>query len=195
MFFLAGPNGEMPDHIRAELERRADESKLLVKQFEEFLAGMTHDERDMLHSIFMQFSTDKKLPAYYAGILIGYQHRNDGSCLGCGNVHDDAQDAVDKILGAAPTVQQKPVQLVDIEALRAQVEKDEERPVWHTSEDEYDRLAELYRVNPLEIDAERPMKEMRVLCKGCGIVYPNLGDRMVKKPEECSGCFIKAAQG
>lgn len=32
-------------------------------------------------------------------------------------------------------------------------------------------------------------------CKGCGTIYPNLADRMIKKPGDCDGCIHKAKFG
>ncbi len=34
-----------------------------------------------------------------------------------------------------------------------------------------------------------------VLCTDCGLEYPSLEDRMVKQPDDCHGCFMKAKWG
>lgn len=30
---------------------------------------------------------------------------------------------------------------------------------------------------------------------GCGIIYVSIEDRMLKGPEDCHGCFVRAGQG
>lgn len=35
----------------------------------------------------------------------------------------------------------------------------------------------------------------KVKCRGCGLEYPSLRDRMMKRPDGCGGCHIKSAHG
>lgn len=49
-------------------------------------------------------------------------------------------------------------------------------------------IMEKYNVTP---DVSFP----KVQCMGCGLMYPNLRDRMLKGPDDCHGCFMKASQG
>jgi hypothetical protein len=34
-----------------------------------------------------------------------------------------------------------------------------------------------------------------LVCTNCGLEYPSLKDRMLKGPDDCHGCHLKAAQG
>lgn len=63
----------------------------------------------------------------------------------------------------------------------------------------YRVIMETYHVEPVDVSAG-PTGQMR--CTGviagqaaCGLVYPNLTDRMVKRPGDCHGCLEKSAHG
>lgn len=38
-------------------------------------------------------------------------------------------------------------------------------------------------------------KDSKLYCRDCGMEYQSVKDRMVKSPDDCPGCFIKAAHG
>lgn len=46
-----------------------------------------------------------------------------------------------------------------------------------------------YNVEPAADDPEG------VVCKGCGLFYKSLVDRMIKGPDNCHGCIEKAKWG
>lgn len=67
--------------------------------------------------------------------------------------------------------------------------------------------AELTKASVTEVTGPSAMEMMKkynltfgkqfpeVKCKGCGLTYPNLRDRMLKEPDDCHGCHMKSAQG
>lgn len=188
--------GEMPQELKDQIDRKTAEGKLMTRQFEDLLSRLTHDDMDVLNALFIQFARESDQALYFAGIVMGYQHKYDGSCLGCGHIHDDVGDALHGILEKdGPKLP-----LVDKEAIAAEVahrrgETIIEEMVMLFSEEQYDKLCDEYRVNPLELDKDKAFQDMRVMCQGCGMVYVTLQDRMLKDPASCSGCHIKAAQG
>lgn len=61
-------------------------------------------------------------------------------------------------------------------------------------------LMELYHLDDLRIEGTDEL--VGFACTGingmsgpCGVTYPSIADRMLKGPEECSGCFIKMGHG
>lgn len=56
--------------------------------------------------------------------------------------------------------------------------------------DKPEKMDKLFEEYNLQIDPEG-----RIKCKGCGMRYSSLSDRMRRKPDECNGCIEKAKWG
>jgi hypothetical protein len=56
-----------------------------------------------------------------------------------------------------------------------------------------DALMDEYNLIPFESPA--PDNFITVKCKLCGMQYPNLRDRMLRTPDDCSGCRQKSRHG
>lgn len=197
-FFFPMPpgfGGEVPQEAKDAMDRRAAEEKLRTRQLEDFLSRMTHDDIELLGGLFIQSARDSEQAMYLAGMLVGYQHKRDGSCLGCGKIHDDLGDAIHSILDKGKPIPQDQINKIDWDGSDKDGEVHVDEMVLLFTEKQYDKLCAEYRVNPIELDKDKPFHEMRVLCSGCGMQYPHLQDRMIKPPEECSGCMVKAAHG
>jgi hypothetical protein len=64
-----------------------------------------------------------------------------------------------------------------------------------TPSDEQERLIKEYNLDDAyEVNTDPP-KFLGFICRGCGIVYVSLEDRMLRRPDECHGCFLKAKFG
>ncbi len=104
--------------------------------------------------------------AYLQGLASGALYYKHNVCSGCGRDHD--KEAEEELTPPIDKVK---------ESLQRMNMK---------SSDEID-AAHKYNVSFIEGD--------KVRCNGCMIEYPSLSDRMLKAPDNCSGCHQKSAWG
>lgn len=60
---------------------------------------------------------------------------------------------------------------------------------------EIERLSNEAEPNPAMVAYNMTIKDGALACAGCGQVYPSLEDRMLRNPDDCSGCKQKSAWG
>lgn len=148
----------------------------------------------VLRDIMQRASQEDLYAAYMEGIFSASLHiKYPEHCPGCGGNHLDHAESLgiasspvkegsaEERLGKVPY--QQPALFED-----DNVATEEESPLQILQ----DQLTE-YGVTPIDTESMTGP----VTCDGCGIVYPNLEDRMLRDPgvKGCSGCQQKAKFG
>lgn len=130
-----------------------------------------------LYNLFVMIEHNSDLLHYFQGICIARQRTLESVCLACGKDH--MAELLDPADAPAPV----------------------EHPADATlhKQDELDRRvaqAIEYHVKPVdEWWGKFVCTGIEGTNEGCGLVYETLEDRIVKEPEDCHGCFIKASHG
>jgi len=131
-------------------------------------------------------------PAYgwqFIGTIEGELHHRFGRCYVCGNDHEAEKDNAVEATAAEMTADGTPIPGTP----------------FHTGDaSAFDNLAQELIGRPwpqyLELCANYNVRsnvdqDGKVICKTCNMPYPNLDDRMLKEPDDCSGCHQWHATG
>lgn len=117
---------------------------------------------------------------YWEGLISFKVAERAKTCLACGLNHDEQAAAMIEAERAAMAAEQP---VASVEAVNLM---------------QHQALMAEFHVAPVLDD--QPYG--KVYCTGifpderpCGMTHPDLADRMVKRPDECSGCFARAGQG
>jgi hypothetical protein len=124
-------------------------------------------------------SNPKAVVAYYQGLASAYLRWRFGICPACSKKHDDE---LHKIIDA----EKEGDAVHDVDG---QTETDEEEILENMR---------IWNVDFLDGAEDRPMHLRPVYClANCGAQFPNIGDRMLRKPgnEGCPGCIQKMKTG
>lgn len=174
---------EMPEEMREEMRKRMEEHQLQVEDyyhsvqhlFDELNKDQLHTLRWILHNV----SADEtgKLASYYEGQVANMLQVKYSVCPGCGKDHTEElleqQAAPDQ-----PT--EKPAEVVPQHTGPSLTDEDKAKMEEYNLDDAYEAGSERF---------------IGFICKGCGLLYPSIDDRMLKAPDECHGCQQKAMWG
>lgn len=136
-----------------------------------------------------QFTTeaDSRLTSYYEGVVAAtLAHRFD-VCGGCGINHSDevldetAPDEPDEDLAEVPM---KAADLFGISMVEGGL-----------SELSVEQFKQMEEYNLDDVRDETTLKLLGFICKGCGLRYVSIEDRMLRAPDACHGCYLKSAHG
>lgn len=203
MFFPFGP---IPEEVKRQMEEAHDrqraETEAWHNEQNDFFDGMSKDQLVTLNRILRNMGEDLsgRTAAFYEGIvqsLLTFKHK---VCPSCGIDHaEEFTSGLGTILGdmIRPLIPKvgEPLnlppgheQLTFDDAL-----KDADMSVEETVDlaEELHRKQQMERYN-VEPDAENPPF---LKCRGCGLTYVSLEDRMVKAANDCHGCAHKSKWG
>lgn len=135
-----------------------------------FIRGLNEEQMKQLRMIFVRLSHEPELAPYYIGILSTELDHQYGVCLGCGRKHGE-----------------------EIEELLSDLTMNDSAQSWSN----FVRTMPDETVNQLNEYHLTLVKQSwpKVVCTGCGMGYESLKDRMLRGPDECSGCHQKAKFG
>lgn len=173
MFFI--PPEDMPEEIREMFEHQQLANTSQAHEIANFVEGLKEDQLVTMRTMFAM--TGGNYAAFVNGIITKTLDVNFGVCMACSKKHGD--ELAEMANGGTVTPPAEPV---------------EEFPV--PTDVDTAPLRELrlkamgdYNVEPAADDPEG------VVCKGCGLFYKSLVDRMIKGPDNCHGCIEKAKWG
>lgn len=129
----------------------------------------------------------------FAGMMIGQLgkvlERNHNICAGCGVNHEEELQQMN----------------IPKEPLVVEPEETQEVIVENPNEFTDEQRANMAKYHLDDAWREDPDRARLIgfICTGidggprggCGMIYPSIEDRMLRNPEECTGCFTKAAHG
>ena len=175
-FFAAVP---IPAEMQAAIQAQHDHAQMHHNSTLHSLYGMFEDIKiehlEQIKLIFHNLGDSPQALGYWEGVISSVIARRKDICIACGVNHEaQLQDMI--------AAQQAQPAATDEQVAAAQ------------------RHAQMIEYHVLPVLDGRP--DGTVYCTGifpdnvpCGMTYPNLADRMVKRPDECSGCFTRAGQG
>ena len=194
----------IPEEMAAHMERhdmaldshRHDISRLFQELDKEHLLT--------LRLMFHEFTDDPegRLSAYYEGILCAtFAHRFD-VCPGCGKNHEEELMGKQQEEDASLSEEQKEAHRTVIhEANLAAIEK-AEKNLFDLSHSEGglndltpEQLKQMEEYNLDDLRDDETFKLVGFICKGCGLRYESIKDRMLRPVDWCHGCHLKAAHG
>lgn len=196
--FLGGLfGGEPPPEMLAVMRARREAHFMHLEDTRNKMEGLFEDLpveqlailRELLYEIASAGPTAQAIAEYWMGWASAGLKFKHGVCSGCGLNHED--DALkDLVKEAAPAGD---------EAVVIQPVVDLANKFRDMTEEELQLMRE-YHLDDARVEGTNEL--VGFICTGivgcpggCGIVYPSIEDRMLRGPEDCHGCFNKAAHG
>lgn len=208
--FFGGPSQE-----QLRMQQEADRIAI-----ENFLDGLSAEDMALLRNIFGSMRCDERgwIAAYYEGVLGTMLKMKFGVCAHCGVDHDaedlaahasadsdaaessDSSDASDETILAEQSDNGTPSLFEEPDAFSSAPLPD----VYVDTNRELIGQKGLLPVGIIEKMSEYNLDDLRdqdtgqilgFICLNCGMKYGSLDDRMLKAPDDCSGCHQKAAWG
>lgn len=188
---------QMSEQQREEMQRQADTHSMAMNDFhhafqrlfEEASLEHLNTYKQMLN--FIVHSNGSVLAAQWLGMVQHALKSRFNICITCGVNHDE------EIL-PQPT---QPTPTGDLVVPW----DNESSNLSESEEDEIElgtdkAIMEVYHLDDLRQEGTGEL--LGFACTGiegmkgpCGVVYKSIEDRMLKGPEECSGCFVRMGQG
>lgn len=174
--------GEVPEEIRAAINQQIDHQNMVVQSsmhdIQTLFEELSAQQLETLVHIFKYLGAAPQMTGYMDGLATGILHAKHGLCIVCHRNHaDDLNELQGDKKEPEPELEPEP-SMTPLEKANAILGRGEEEI----------KLAFEYNVSFVS-------GTDKVRCNGCMIEYPNLADRMVRKPDNCSGCHQKAAWG
>lgn len=196
-----------------EMQRQQTEHEMRLTEFRHSFQRMFEEmDENQLSTIQTMFhiladGTDSRLASYWEGIIAWERKKRFNICSTCGVDHDkeilspDTGDhAADPTEPTRPVMESTPAaagfQVLDDGTLVIPPEIRETMNQYHLDDTYTDRG-----------ESSDPNHQQYIFLgfkctgiqggpkDGCGVVYPTIQDRMIKGPEECSGCFQRTMHG
>lgn len=161
-------------------------------QVQRFIHGLDEEQLESLQYMLFSFGdadSGVQIASYYQGITAQIMHFKFGHCE-CGQKHEQVEDFLRNEAASAGNLVEMgmtvdpPVAAPDgQEYSPADLEAD-------LQAEREDRIELLRTYNMREGDVA-PV----VICNGCNTSYVSLMDRMLKQPDDCHHCHLKAKNG
>jgi hypothetical protein len=186
--------GEMPEELRQMIDRQHLEAQVTRNEVDRFMDELPLDDLVTLRVIIRHVATDPSNYGFFDGIIYT-RLRKEGRCTTCGGPdHDhEALESLNSDEGNTGEIYK------DVPGLTAAAEKLKDLPTVDAIMAESGLSVEDYtHMTEYDLDDLRDSETGELLgfvCTRCGMVYPSIADRMLRRPDECSGCFRKAGHG
>lgn len=167
--FIGG--GDIPDEVREELERRQMEALDEQNQMWDFLLTLPPEQLMLIQNLCVSAIHDKTYVHRLLGIITGiFRLQHGDRCGGCGKNHDAdiLDEAANELQAEGNDTKQADLQEASLK-------------------DAHDAAMFAYNLEGAQNNMVR--------CKGCGLIYPSLEDRMMRGVNDCHGCHIRSAHG
>lgn len=191
----------MTDEMISHMDHEQMKKESLLHDIQRLFIELDADQLNTLRSLlrYMSEDTSARLASYYEGVASQTLVLKFGVCGGCGRVHDEIlppEEEAASIIEELNRIKKKEAE----ESLGDQAEAtepetaDEIRAGWSNELTDADRLNMIqYNLDDLrDIDTN---ELLGFICKGCGLKYQSIQDRMLRAPDACHGCFLKSAHG
>jgi hypothetical protein len=162
-------------HMQMETQRIMNES--VSHDLHYWLGQLDNEGLDKVATVLHAGMNYPAWGTQFLGLIQGERLHRFGVCPVCAKVHERPP-------AEGTVIPDTPFKMGDAEAIGDLVKNLPDRPF-----QEYLRLCGEYNVTSnVEQDGQ-------VFCKKCNMRYPNLDDRMLNSPGECSGCFQFDSKG
>lgn len=165
--------GEMPEELKQAILQAVDQQNMILTSshhdIQRLFSELSVEHLQMMVGIFRHLALENsgRSSGYLEGLASGALAYKHNICSGCGRDHDaEAEETL-----APKTKVEDALERINI-----------------TSDEDIDN-AHKYNVSLVSGGGGK------VRCNGCLIEYPSLSDRMLKAPDNCSGCHQKSAWG
>lgn len=190
-----------PDDLPPEVKAQMDQAEMAADSYRHdatrFLTELSEDQlvtfRNMMHNLV--FEESGKLAAYYEGMAGAFANLRFNICPSCGVNHDkeaagfhseDQSNLARETIGEYQDAASK--QTDNAQSMLPSFDLSEE---------------DLQHMKKYHLDDVRDADNHQIIafrCTGvnnipCGMTYPSIEDRMLREPDECSGCQTKAMWG
>lgn len=206
----------IPEEMRAQMEEHHNRTMMEMADARHQIAALFNEmSKEHLFALRMVLSglanaetksEAKQLASYYEGIAAAKLEHRFGVCPGCGLSHEE------ELFGSEKTAEADGVEKEGIEVLADGVmrqsllmEGEAVQPSLFVDPDPREAPAELQpgdleRMEEYNLDDVRDEDTLKLLgfiCKGCGLRYQSIEDRMRREAgaEGCNGCIQKAKWG
>lgn len=157
-----------PEDMNEHMQRAVAESHASQTRIWNLFSDITPDHLATLIELLGHFGRNPALVPYHEGLAAAIMKEKHHRCT-CGEDHD----------------------FEALETERLKLEEERKNPPVTVDG------ASLVDMDALAMATYRLIKDVTgaIKCKDCGMEYQSLDDRMVKRPDDCSGCKQKAAWG
>lgn len=188
MEFFGIPVGD-PEQIRAAQERQEMQADAIRHDIDNLLESLTLEEVTTLRYIIRQMTHNEHYGPYLDGTLGAMLKYKFGVC-GCGHNHE-----ADLLAMHDTPVVPSPEQ-VEAYGSDAQAVAEHGEPFEPVNQAEFDAKLEEYNLrHPEPGEVTAGPGEYPFVCKGCGMLYQSIEDRMLRAADDCAGCVHKAKWG
>lgn len=172
-----GPFFPSPEEAQAHFDKQIAAQHAAQQATWNLFTEITPDHLATLIELLSQSARDSHLTAYYHGLSVAVMKEKHKRCV-CGEDHD--------------------FEALEAERLKLETERlaEAERLAAEKTFSPLNR--ELVDKDALAMDLYHLVKDNDTgafKCTVCGMGYPSLDDRMLRRPDDCSGCKQKAAWG
>jgi hypothetical protein len=183
----------VPPELAQAMDQQRMEMVASAHDTERFFDEASKETLQVVRRLLSASTEDAASSGYYLGRIGAELKRRFGLCPACGSDHDNpfasgeeveaeddgtVQPALFNLDGSA-TEEAKPQRAVDPDLAEAEIIE----------------TFMQYRLKPDSADSEPLTLDTPGTCTGCGISYISLRDRMLRQPDDCSGCHQKSAHG
>jgi hypothetical protein len=170
--------GELPEEFRQMLDRQHLENRVTQQEVDRLLEELPIEQLLTVRTIIRTASQSAVALGFFDGVIYT-RLRREGRCTSCGGPDHDHEEFEQLLLQESGN---------DEEAGSSEPLIDGT----HFTAEEHRLMAE-YNLDDLRDEDTHEL--LGFVCLGCGMRYPSLQDRMMRAPDECSGCFRKSAHG
>lgn len=172
--------GDMPEELKEMIERQHMEAQADQADLDRVIETMQIDDLLVVRRMLRIVATNGAHAAAFFDGQIYARLRANGLCVNCGQPDHDHEALAQELADAAPPPVDEPApgQLLI--------------PGTEFTEEQHRQMAE-YGLDDLRDEDTHQL--LGFICLNCGMRYPSIEDRMLRNPDDCSGCHIKSAHG
>jgi hypothetical protein len=203
--------GELPEELQMLIQQQQDMRTITQMDIDDFFDRLSYPDLVTLRTVFHMAASSTQAVGFFDGFIYT-RLRAGGRCQHCGEERHEMAALEDLANSNAPKeddVPEVPGQIsIDeaIEDLKGFGDNVAEfisptAPIQSAPfVNEFGDLTEtdLENMAKYNLDDLRDTDSARLIgfvCTLCGIGYPTIADRMLREPDTCHGCFLKAGHG
>ena len=176
MEFFSGDPSEFQEQMKAQQERAQMEYEETIHGMYRTIEEMELDHLKMIRMMLHNLGDTPQALGFWEGVIQTTISRREKVCPACGKDHDKEAERL---------------------AAEAEVEKAATR---NDPNVRANRLIAMHEHHVEPVDDDDLWGKVRCTgivlgMEGCGMEWPNLEDRQLRGPDECSGCQIRSAHG
>jgi hypothetical protein len=200
--FFQPPSEEEQKQMQEAFERHRMSIEEFQHSFQRLFEELDEDQLKTLRTAFHALidTTGSPLAGQWEGMIAWQLKIRFNICVTCGIDHDK------ELTGQADHKSDEPQEMIEVIPPTEVAPLADPRilqdgfQMFRPLDEEQRALADRYHLD--DIRDENTGELLGFYCTGingmkgpCGMKYPSITDRMLREPENCSGCFMRMAQG